>query len=66
MIYFKTIASVVFPFMVTLFVSYLIGSFMNTSFNPVDWTIESRQFMSLAGLLFGLALYGRLHWENLV
>ena len=63
--YFQTIFTVVFPFAVTLFVAYLIGSFMNTSFNPVDWTIESRQFMPTAGLIFGFALLLRLHWEDL-
>lgn len=64
--YFKTIFAVVFPFAVTLFASYLIGSFMNTSFNPVEWTLDSRQFMSSVGIAFGFALLIRLNYENVL
>lgn len=64
-LYFKTICLTVIPFIVAMFGAYLVGSFMNASMTPVEWTIESRQFMAVAGLIFGLALYGRLHLEGL-
>ena len=64
-LYFKTICSTVIPFIVAMFGAYLVGSFMNASMTPVEWTIESRQFMAVAGLIFGFALYMRLHWEGL-
>lgn len=64
-LYFKTICSTVIPFIVGMFGAYLIGSFMNASLTPIEWTIESRQFMSVAGLIFGFALYVRLNIEGL-
>ena len=64
-LYFKTTFTTIIPFVVSLFGAYLIGSFMNATFTPAEWTIESRQFMSLCGLGFGFMLYMRLHWEGL-
>lgn len=65
-IYFKTIFATVVPFVVTLAIAYLIGSFLNVSFNPVDWTADMRIVMATFGWTFGGALYMKLRYERLV
>ena len=45
------------PFAIMLFCSYLVGSFISVSFNPADWTIILRIFMSSFGSIMGLALW---------
>lgn len=65
-LYFKTIFTTATPFIVTMFFAYLIGSFLNVSFNPVDWTMDMRVLMSEFGVMFGIALYMKLYYERLV
>lgn len=65
-IYLKTIFLTIVPFCVTLAMAYLIGSFLNVSFNPVDWTTDMRIVMSTFGWTFGGALYMKLRYERLV
>ena len=65
-LYFKTISVTIIPFFVTLGMAYLIGSFLNVSFNPVDWPLEMRIVMSTFGWTFGIALYMKLKYERLV
>jgi hypothetical protein len=64
--YFKTIFVTVTPFFVTLAMAYLIGSFLNVSFDPVDWTVDMRIVMATFGWVFGVALYVKLKFERLV
>jgi hypothetical protein len=66
MMYLKVIALTCFPFMVTEFIAYLIGSFVSVSFNPELWTLDLRTLMPWLGMLFGIALYMKLNKENLV
>jgi len=66
MMYMKVIATTCFPFVVTEFIAYLIGSFINVSFNPEMWTLDLRILMPWAGMLFGIALYMKLNHERLV
>lgn len=65
-LYFKTIFTTAVPFVVTMFFAYLIGSFLNVSFNPVDWTMDMRIFMSIFGMVFGIMLWLKLTFERLV
>lgn len=65
-IYLETLARTLVPFVVTLFVAYLIGSFLNVSFSPVDWTLDMRIIMSIFGLGFGMMLWLKLGFEGLV
>lgn len=64
--FFKTIFLTCTPFAVTLFLAYLIGSFLNISWNPVDWTMDMRILMTEFGFAFGGALYVRLRWDMLL
>lgn len=66
MLYFKTIFMTITPFFVTLAMAYLIGSFLNVSFDPVDWTVDMRIVMATFGWVFGVALYVKLKFERLV
>ena len=45
------------PFIVTFIANYVIGSFIGTSFNPADWTMDLRVFMAFMGTVWGLALW---------
>ena len=63
--YFKTIFAVAVPFVLAMCGAYLIGSFVNVALNPELWTVDSRVFMSIAGMVFGLMLYARLNIEGL-
>lgn len=65
-LYFKTIFVTAVPFIVTMFFAYLIGSFLNVSFNPVDWTMDMRILMSIFGMVFGIMLWLKLTFERLV
>ena len=65
-LYFKTIFVATVPFIITLFFAYLIGCFLNVTWNPEFWTVESRQFMTVTGLVFGFMLSGKLWLEGLV
>ena len=65
-LYFKTIFTTAVPFVVTMFFAYLIGSFLNVSFNPVDWTMDMRILMSIFGMVFGIMLWLKLTFERLV
>ena len=65
-LYLKTIFVTITPFFVTLAMAYLIGSFLNVSFNPVDWTVDMRIVMATFGWTFGGALYMKLRYERLV
>ena len=65
-LYLKTIFATIVPFCVTLAMAYLIGSFLNVSFNPVDWTVDMRIVMATFGWVFGVALYVKLKFERLV
>lgn len=65
-LYLKTIFATITPFFVTLAMAYLIGSFLNVSFNPVDWTVDMRIVMATFGWVFGVALYVKLKFERLV
>lgn len=64
-IYLETLIRTLVPFVVTLFVAYLIGSFINVSIDPSNWTADSREFMAICGLCFGGALYWRLLMDGL-
>jgi hypothetical protein len=64
--YFKTIFVNVTPFIIMLAAAYLVGSFLNVSWNPVDWEPEARIVMAFWGVGFGFALYMRLQFESLV
>jgi hypothetical protein len=64
--YFKTIFAVSMPFVVTLFMAYLVGSFLSVSFNPAEWTLDMRIIMAEFGVCFGIALYLKLFYERLV
>ena len=63
--YFKTIFTTLMPFMLGLLGAYLVGSFINVALNPELWTVDSRVFMPIAGMVFGLMLYARLNIEGL-
>lgn len=65
-LYCKTIFTTITPFFVILAMAYLIGSFLNVSFNPVDWTADMRIVMATFGWTFGGALYMKLRYERLV
>ena len=65
-LYLKTIFATITPFFVTLAMAYLIGSFLNVSFNPVDWTVDMRIVMATCGWVFGVALCVKLKFERLV
>lgn len=65
-LYFKTIFTTAVPFIVTMFFAYLIGSFLNVSWNPVDWTMDMRILMSIFGMGFGIMLWLKLTFERLV
>lgn len=64
--YFTTIGLTLIPFAVAMFCCYLIGSFISLSFSPELWTFEMRALMSVAGAVFGLALYMKLELDGAV
>ena len=64
-LYFKTIFVNIMPFAIMLCAAYLIGSFVNTSWNPIDWERDARLITSIWGIGFGFALHVRLHFEGL-
>lgn len=64
--YFKTIFVNVTPFMLMMAAAYLVGSFINVSWDPTDWEREARIVVASWGLCFGIALHTRLHFEGLV
>ena len=65
-LYFKTIFAVAVPFVLALFGAYLVGSFINISWNPIDWERDARMVTSIWGLVFGGMLYSKLYVEGLV
>ena len=65
-LYFKTIFTTIVPFGVTLAMAYLIGSFLNVSWNPAEWPLDMRIVMATFGWCFGIALYMKLKFERLV
>ena len=66
MMYFKCLSLTCIPFVMTMFMSYLIGSFISASWNPELWTLDARVYMSILGACFGYAVYLKLSHENLV
>lgn len=64
--YFRTLFTTLVPFVVAWACCYLIGSFINVSFDPALWTMEARAVMAGAGFVWGCALYGKLMAEGLV
>jgi hypothetical protein len=64
--YFKTIFINTAPFVIMVFAAYLLGSFINISWNPVDWEREARLLTSIWGIMFGIALHIKLQFEGLV
>jgi hypothetical protein len=65
-LYFKSIAVTIVPFVVSMFMFYLVGSFLSVSFDPAEWTLEMRSLMAIFGGVFGGAMYLKLQLENLV
>ena len=65
-LYFKSIAVTIVPFVVSMFMFYLVGSFLSVSFDPAEWTLEMRSLMAIFGGVFGWAMYLKLQLENLV
>jgi hypothetical protein len=65
-LYFKSIAVTIVPFVVSLFMFYLIGSFLSVSFDPAEWTLEMRSLMAIFGGVFGGAMYLKLQLERLL
>jgi hypothetical protein len=65
-LYFKTIFVHVVPFIIMLGAAYLLGSFINVSWNPIDWTSEARLITSIWGIGFGFALAIRLRMEGVI
>lgn len=66
MMYFKCLSLTCIPFVITMFMSYLIGSFISASWNPEIWTLDTRIYMSFVGMCFGYAVYCKLSHENLL
>ena len=64
--YFQTIVLCIIPFAVTLFIAYLLGSFVSVALNPSEWTMDARILTVEFGLAFGGALYYRLYRECLI
>lgn len=64
--YFKTIFAVAVPFVLALLGAYLVGSFINISWNPIDWERDARTVVTVWGLTFGAMLYLKLGSEGLV
>lgn len=64
--YFNTLFFTLVPFVLAWICTYLIGSFINVSFDPALWTMEARAVMAGAGFVWGCALYGKLSMEGLV
>ena len=52
--------------MLMLAAAYLVGSFVNVSWNPVEWDRDARIVTSIWGLGFGVALHMKLYAETLV
>ena len=65
-LYFKSIAVTIVPFVVSMFMFYLIGSFLSVSFDPAEWTLEMRSLMAIFGGVFGGAMYLKLQLERLL
>ena len=65
-LYFKTIFATAVPFVLALLGAYLVGSFINISWNPIDWERDARLITSIWGLVFGGAMYMKLYGEGLV
>lgn len=64
--YFAVIGFAIIPFVLGMFTAYLVGSFINVSFDPALWEHDSRVFMSIVGLCAGVALYLKLlAWKTL-
>jgi hypothetical protein len=61
---FITVARTVMPFVVTFFISYLIGSFVSVSWDPQTWDLNTRIFMTTFGVMFGVALWLRIQAED--
>lgn len=64
--YFKTLFITLTPFVIGFFTCYLVGSFINMSFDPVVWTMEARGMTAFGGFMWGIALYCKLMFEGLV
>ena len=64
--YFKTIFAVAVPFVLAMCGAYLIGSFINVSWNPIDWERDARLVTTIWGLVFGFMLYGKLYHEGVI
>ena len=64
--YFKAIALTITPFVVSMCLFYLIGSFLSVSFDPAEWTLEMRSLMAIFGGVFGGAMYLKLQLELLL
>lgn len=64
--YFKAIALTITPFVVSMCLFYLIGSFLSVSFDPAEWTLEMRSLMAIFGGVFGGAMYLKLQLERLL
>ena len=64
--YFKTVFFTIVPFMMAFFVCYLVGSFVEVSFDIEAWVRDTRLAVVSGGILWGIELYVKLMFEGLV
>ena len=64
--YFKTLFITLVPFVLGFVVCYLVGSFIEVSFDTVLWERDTRIGAVIGGFVWGFALYMKLFWEELV
>lgn len=58
----KEMVFCVAPFMVTMAVMYLLGSFVSASWDVVEWERTDRVFFGFMSIVFGYALLFRLDY----
>jgi hypothetical protein len=44
--------------------AYLVGAFVGVSFNPANWTGALREFMAIAGVVWGCALWANFWFRG--
>ena len=64
--YFKTLFLTLVPFALSFCVCYLLGSFMEVSFDTALWERDTRIGTVIVSFVWGFALYMKLFWEELV
>jgi hypothetical protein len=60
----KKLFNLLYPYLVTYTLAYLVGSFVAASFIPSEWIVDLRALMCVLALAFGYMLRAEIESED--